>query len=191
MESVYPEDERFIMRAISTLTLLVCTATAAAAQDAPVPMPESYRAVQIDMLELQRSMLLTMADSMPESLYRDRMTPEQRDFAQQLHHAASTIVWVCGRFFGAEAPALPDTSVALNNRSGLREYIDGAYDHAVEVMQAQSADDRAEIVGFFGGLQIPRWQVWDEMHQHTVWTAGQVVANFRKHGMAPPGFGFF
>jgi hypothetical protein len=38
---------------------------------------------------------------------------------------------------------------------------------------------------------MPAWQVWDEIHTHTVWTAGQVVANFRKHGMAPPSFTFF
>ena len=38
---------------------------------------------------------------------------------------------------------------------------------------------------------MPGWQVWDEIHTHTVWTAGQVVANFRKNGMAPPAFTFF
>jgi hypothetical protein len=33
--------------------------------------------------------------------------------------------------------------------------------------------------------------VWDEVFTHTVWTAGQVVGNFRKQGMAPPAFSFF
>ena len=46
------------------------------------------------------------------------------------------------------------------------------------------------MVSLFG-TDMPRWQVWDELHEHTFWTAGQVIANFRKHGMAPPGFGFF
>jgi hypothetical protein len=41
-------------------------------------------------------------------------------------------------------------------------------------------------VTFFGQMQIPRWQVWEEVHQHTMWTAGQVVANFRKHDMPHP-----
>ena len=40
-------------------------------------------------------------------------------------------------------------------------------------------------------LGMPRWQLWDELNQHTIWTAGQVVANFRKNGMAPPSFLFF
>jgi hypothetical protein len=47
------------------------------------------------------------------------------------------------------------------------------------------------VVSFFGQMEIPRWQIWDEVHQHTMWTAGQVVANFRKHDMPPPGYGFF
>jgi hypothetical protein len=180
------------MRVITTLAALACVTSAAAAQEAaPVPMPEHYREVQLSMLELQRSMLLAMADSMPESLYRDRATPIQRDFAQQIHHAASTIVWICGRFFGADPVTLPDTTVALNSREGLTNYLNGVYDYGAEVLRTQSADDRATVVGFFGGLQIPKWQIWDEIHQHTVWTAGQVVANFRNHDMAPPGFGFF
>jgi hypothetical protein len=40
-------------------------------------------------------------------------------------------------------------------------------------------------------MEIPKWQIWDEIHTHTIWTAGQVVANFRKHGMPPPAFAFF
>ncbi len=180
------------MRVITTLAAFACVTSAAVAQEAaPVPMPESYREVQLSMLELQRSMLLAMADSMPEQWYRESVTPVQRDFAQQLHHATSTIVWICGRFFGADPISLPDTSVVLNSREGLTNYINAVYDYAVAVLADQAADDRATVVGFFGGLQIPKWQIWDEIHQHTVWTGGQVVANFRKHDMAPPGFAFF
>jgi hypothetical protein len=68
--------------------------------------------------------------------------------------------------------------------------INSVYDWAENTLQNQSAADRAQTVNLFG-TQMPGWQVWDEMHQHTFWTAGQIVANFRKNGMAPPGFGFF
>ena len=46
-------------------------------------------------------------------------------------------------------------------------------------------------VKFFGGKLVPKWQIWDEVNQHAMWTAGQIVANFRKNGMAPPSFLFF
>jgi hypothetical protein len=57
-------------------------------------------------------------------------------------------------------------------------------------MRNQTAADRNMTTQLFG-QSMPKWQVWDELHQHSFWTMGQVVANFRKNGMAPPGFGFF
>ena len=154
-------------------------------------MPESYRQVQLSALELQRRTLLAMADSMPEAMYRDKMTPIQRDFAQQLHHAAMPFPLFIPRFMSVPGPTgLPDTAAVFNTRAGMRAYINGVFDWATGVLRNQSAADREGHVAFFGN-DMPRWQVWDELHQHTFWTAGQVVANFRKHGMAPPGFGFF
>ncbi|UCF40700.1 MAG: hypothetical protein JSW43_13415 [Gemmatimonadota bacterium] len=179
------------MRVLRVLVLLACSAGVLAAQETVLPSPESLRDVQLRQLELQRTMLLAMADSMPEGLYRDKVTPVQRDFAQQIHHAASSTAFISARYMTSERPSLPDTAVALNSREGLTGYINAVYDFATQVLTQQSEEDRAVVTGFFGGLQIPKWQIWDELHQHTVWTAGQVVANFRKHGMAPPGFGFF
>ena len=182
------------MRYTHLLIAAACAATPLAAQQAPArstPMPESYRAVQMRMLKLQRSLLLSMVDSMPESLYRDKVTPVQRDFAQQIHHAASAVAGITARYMGTPMPSLPDTSVAFGSRAGLAAFVNGTYDFAEGVLKAQTAGSREEVVNFFGQMQIPRWQVWDEVHQHTLWTAGQVVANFRKHDMPPPGFGFF
>jgi hypothetical protein len=152
---------------------------------------ENVREAQLRKLDLERNTLLAMADSMPESLYRDRVTPEQRDFAQQIHHAASAAALICARYFASEQPTLPDTSVALNSRAGLKEYINAAYDFSAQSLKDETASDRTEVVDFFGMMEIPKWQIWDEIHTHTIWTAGQVVANFRKHGMPPPAFAFF
>jgi hypothetical protein len=164
--------------------------SAGLAQQGPAgEMPESYRQVQVNALELQRRMLLAMVDSMPESLYRDKATPGQRDFAQQVEHAAGSVVFILTRFLGATGPGnRPDSAAYLNSRAGLRGYVNWVYDWAAGVLKSQG--DRSKQVEFFGAT-VPAWQVWDEIHQHTMWTAGQVVANFRKQGMAPPGFGFF
>ena len=162
------------------------TATAASAA-----MPEAYRQVQIAALEMERRLLLAMADSMPEPLYRDKVTPIQRDFAQQLQHAAMPFVTLVPRFLGVPAPTgLPDSATTLNSRAGMRSYINAVFDYAGGVLRSQTAADREAHTTFFGS-DMPKWKVWDELHQHTWWTAGQVVANFRKNGMAPPGFGFF
>ncbi len=145
---------------------------------------------QAKMIDHQKKMLLAMADSMPERLYRDKATPVQRDFAQQIHHAASAAAYIVGATMGAPRPTLPDTAAAFGTRQGLKQYITGAFDFAKTALNAQTDASRNETVDLFG-TKMPRWQVWDEIFTHTVWTAGQVVANFRKHGMAPPAFTFF
>jgi hypothetical protein len=174
------------------IALAAPAAPAAAQQASGGAMPESYRNVQLKALQLQRRMLLTIADSMPERLYADRAFETQgRDFAHQVHHAAGAVAMLGTRVMGAPAAGVPDTSAAtFTTRAGLKQYVNGIYDWAENALKGQTPAGRAEAVSLFGN-QMPRWQVWDELHMHTVWTAGSIVANFRKHGMAMPGFGFF
>lgn len=169
---------------------LLCLLAAPVSAQMASPMPESYRQVQLNALELQRQVLLAMADSMPVQFYRDKVTPIQRDFAQQLEHAAGSLVYIVSSVMKAAPPAPADTATYLNTRAGLQGFINATYDWAGNVLKTQTAAQREAPANLFGKT-MPTWQVWDEIHQHTFWTAGQIVANFRKHGMAPPGFGFF
>lgn len=166
------------------------SAAPAAAQQAPEPMPESYREVQLDKVALQRTMLLAMVDSMPEKFYQDRETPVQRSFAEQVMHAAGAVPAIAFQTAGKEMPALPDTTAAKTSRTALRSYVDAAFNVSAELLRSQTPEERSRMVKLFG-MEMPMWKVWDEIHQHTVWTAGQLVANFRSHDMPPPGFGFF
>ena len=151
---------------------------------------ENSREAQGRMLEYQRKLLLAMVDSMPERLLRDKATPAQRDFAQQIQHAAGVAGYIVGAVLkGPKAPA-GDTAKVLNSRGALRTYVSGVFDGAAAHLKAQSATARTETVDLFG-QKMPAWQVWDEIYTHTVWTAGSIVANFRKNGMAPPEFTFF
>jgi len=77
------------MRGLTTLVALTLCAGTAWAQ---APLAQSLREAQIKKFEHERGTMLAMADSMPVNLYRDRVTPEQRDFAEQLYHAASAAV---------------------------------------------------------------------------------------------------
>ncbi len=154
-------------------------------------MAPEYRPIQLAALRAQRQLLLSFADSMPERLYRDRATPVQRDFAGQLHHAVSSATFIAFGYVRGGRPPAADTAAIFNTRAGLRQYISASYDSLEVLLGAQSDADRDQEFKFFNGQFMPRWQLWDELNQHTIWTAGQVVANFRKHGMAPPGFLFF
>lgn len=155
-------------------------------------MPPEYRAIQLKAQETQRALLLAFADSMPERFYRDKATPAQRDFAQQVHHVAAADFYIVSRYVeGTEtAPAAPDTASTFASRAGLKAFINAAYDYSEGKLKGQTDDDRQTLIWYFG-QKIPKWQIWDELNQHSLWTIGQVVANFRKHGMAPPAFSYF
>jgi hypothetical protein len=177
------------MRKLLLTLALAAVAAPVMAQD---PMPASYKAVQLKALKEQRRLMLAFADSMPERLYRDKASPVQRSFAEQVQHVAGSAAYIAGNFASAtKSPwSFADTAAANGTRAGLKAYVNSAYDFLEARLAAQTAADRGATVNVFGN-SMPGWQVWDEINQHSMWTAGQAVANFRKNGMAPPGFGFF
>lgn len=175
---------------LPTLIALATVLAAAPVLEAQSSGGENPRESQLRALEHQRKLLLAMADSMPERLYRDKVTPGQRDFAQQIHHAASAAPFIASTTMKGPKPNLPDTASTFSNRAGLKRYVNAAFDYSANLLKSQPAEARAKTVDLFG-QSMPAWQVWDEIQLHTIWTAGQVVANFRKNGMAPPEFTFF
>lgn len=188
-----------LSRIAPSLLLPTLVAAGLAAQPKPpetapktFSMAKEYRAVQLGALETQRKLLLSFADSMPEKLYGERATPAQRSFAGQLHHIASAGPFIASMFIKpGPPPAAADTIKIFASRAAMKEFINQQYDFQIAMLKGQADDERDVQVKFFGGKFIPRWQVWDELNQHAMWTAGQMVANFRKNNMAPPSFLFF
>jgi hypothetical protein len=135
--------------------------------------------------------LTPAAAQMPEQLYRDAAAEGQRDFARQLHHAANADLYIASRYIkGEEMPVVRDTAITFATRAGLKRFINATYDYSTKALREQTDADRNTLVWYFG-QKLPKWLVWDELNQHTLWTAGQIVANFRKHGMAPPPFSYY
>jgi hypothetical protein len=181
----------------AVLACLLALAGPAMAQQAPpirqaFPMPPEYREIQLRAQETQRALLLSMVDSMPEVFYRTAAAAGQRDFAQQVHHAANADQYIVAHYMlGWDSlPVKPDTSRIFNSREALRGFVAACYDFSLAVLREQSQADRQALIWYFG-QKMPKWMVWDELNQHTIWTAGQIVANFRSHGMAPPSFLYF
>ena len=174
------------MRAMTALALMVVCAVGLGAQTASSVTPKN---LQVRQLEWQKVTLLAMADSMPENLYRDKVTPEQRDFVGQILHAAGFTNFVVGSFLGGSEPSPPDTASVLNSRTALKAFLTEAFDTSIEILQNTSDETRTSRQPFFGqGDPIPLAEFLDQAYLHAAFTIGQIVANFRKHGMAPPAY---
>lgn len=177
---------RMVRHLAGAAMLVAAVVPAVRAQDA-----EAVRAAQVNMMNVERRMILGMIDAMPDQFFRERATPAQRDFAMQLYHATSAVPFVAR--MAAQVPAMTtmrDSVTATSSKDSLRAFVNATFDWAVSTIRAQTAADRLAEANLFGN-RMPKWQVWDELHQHTMWTLGQTVANFRAHGMAPPSFMFF
>jgi hypothetical protein len=70
-------------------------------------------------------------------------------------------------------------------------FINAGYDLCAEAVGGWDESDRVTLTQGFTGEMIPKAEFFDQAHLHTAFTIGQVVANFRKNGMAPPEFKFF
>lgn len=177
------------MRWMMLLLVIAVPAVALGAhQDAPVEI--TPKNAQLRHLDWQRSVLLAMADSMPEDLYRDKVTPEQRDFAQQLYHSVQFPGLICHGIKEMDPPAV-DTASVLNSAEAMKGFISEAFDFCEEAMRNWPEEDRVSLVTSGSGVSTPKAEFVDQAFLHTAYTVGQVVANFRKHGMAPPAFPFF
>jgi hypothetical protein len=177
------------MRAMTILVLMVVCTVGLTAQTASTVTPKQ---TQIRQLEWQKVTLVAMADSMPEDLFRDEVTPEQRDFARQILHAAGFSNMVVARFFAETQLSPPDTASVLNSRAALTAFLTQAFDTSIETLENASEETRTSRQPFFGqGDPIPLAEFLDQAYLHAAFTIGQIVANFRKHGMAPPAFVFF
>lgn len=164
----------------------VTTSGAATLRQAAVEV--TPKPIQLRQLEWQKAVLSAMADSMPESLYRDKVTPEQRDFAQQLVHAAEFPLIICAGILEREQRPQVDTITVLNSASGMKGFISETFTLCEGALRDWTEEDRAAEVMGFGGVEVPKADFLDQVFLHSAYTLGQVVANFRKRGMAPPEF---
>lgn len=96
-------DARRAVALVALCALTVACPPLLAAQAAPpirqaFPMPEEYRGIQLRAQETQRTLLLAMVDSMPEALFRRAAADGQRDFAEQVHHAANANQYIVAHY---------------------------------------------------------------------------------------------
>ncbi|MFQ5679856.1 MAG: DinB family protein [Gemmatimonadota bacterium] len=151
--------------------------------------PGVLKAYLLDAFERAKQMDVAFARAIPDSALRWSPTPEVRDFAQQVVHAAGNPFIVQG-VFGEAAPAFGDTALVLNDKEALAEAVSGAYDWVLERLRTLPPERLAESANLFG-REFPKWRILVFALEHAMWTRGQLVPYFRLNGLRPPSVRLF
>lgn len=148
---------------------------------------ETIRDMLIFGFEQNKQMDMEFCRSVPDSALRWAPTPEVRDFAQQIEHAAITNALIVEQGLGIVAPTFGDTAVYLNDRQALEDLAAASYDWVIESLRSLPSGDLVRETQLFGQTMAV-WRVYLFALEHAYWTRGQMVPYFRAHGMRPPGF---
>lgn len=139
----------------------------------------------IEATERAKAWDVGMAEAIPDSALRWSPSPDMRDFAEQVVHAAN-ISFIGNSVFGTQAPGLLSNDDALlNDKAALVAAVGDGYDWILEQFADMPASALAEEAPFFSG-PLPRWRICIFALEHAMWTRGQMVPYFHAHGVAVP-----
>jgi len=174
--------------AVLTLVGFLSCATSSRATRSDALDTEAIREFLANGLEANKAMDIDFARAIPDSALRWAPTPDVRDFAQQIAHAADNS-WIASGL-GVEARAFGDTAVVLNDKEALVAAVTAAYDWMLGTLR-DLPDDQFTAEGDFFGTPTPRWRMFMQAIEHATWTRGQLVGYFHAHGVPVPRVRFF
>jgi hypothetical protein len=152
---------------------------------------ETIRALLLHGLEQGRAMDIDFARAIPDSALRWAPTPEVRDFAEQVEHAAvDNALFVALGILGVPMPSFGDTAEYLNDQEALVGAVTAAYDWVMQSLRELPAEEFQTETKLFG-QEMEKWRVYLQALEHGYWTRGQMVPYFRANGMVPPRYRAF
>jgi hypothetical protein len=169
------------------LGLAACTpaeeAPAAAAQEA-MPMDEGVLADELLAdWESLKTLMVAVAEEMPEENYGFKPTDELRDFGEQVMHVAGAQLGLMGRLDSAATP--PDLGEPAD-KAGFVQALSDSFDFGTEVLSGQTDASLQEKVdgGFLG--ESTRVRVVYRTMIHTWSEYGVQTVYLRLNDIVPP-----
>ena len=164
-------------------------ALAAAAAAFMVALPSAQTAsLKSDFIKEwtgQKSMLVKIAEAMPENKFSFRATPPQRDFGGHVMHIAQINMMVL-KTLGSNAPAAVLNDKATS-KADLIKAMSDSFDYGTAILNEQTDQTMA------GTVQGPPWmgpstraRIYAFLIGHTQDTYGQMVVYLRLNGLVPP-----
>lgn len=171
------------MRSVHLAGVLLCLASAAAAQSLP-------KATILADYERTRVNVLAYVNAAPDSMMGYRPTPGVRSYAEQIHHLVESCVDVAAQSVKGlpNAPVLGDSARFLHDKAALRAYVTAAYDYTITAIRDATPAQLARVSSIYRQPAEPAWRWLMLAHEHAIWTFGQIVPYLRLNRVAPPSY---
>ena len=132
-----------------------------------------------------RTLVLGLADSVPEDKYDFKATPAVRTFREILIHLIGENYTFFGRVSGDSlgGNARFDT---LKSRAEVMQALRESYDYGARVWAGLTEEKALEMVAGRGGQQVQRWAAILGVIQDNMNHYGNLVVYLRLNGIVPP-----
>lgn len=167
------------MRAAIAMTMLVCTAGLAAAQDNP--MASAIKAQQ----QAIKGNLVKSAAKVAEADYAFKPTPDVRSFGELVGHVANANYMICALALGEKSPAGANIEKTVTDKAGLEKALAESIAYCETAIDKLTPASQMEEVKFFTG-PTPRLAVFAFNNSHNMEHYGNMVTYMRLKGIVPP-----
>ena len=133
----------------------------------------------------QKTLMMKIADAMPEEKFTYKSTPPQRDYGQQILHVAGGNVMYL-QFFGGKAPA-PAINRTATAKAEILKALSDSFDYGTAIIKEQTDQSMMQIVQTNQYLgPSSRARVIYFLLGHTWDIYGQMAVYLRLNGVVPP-----
>jgi uncharacterized damage-inducible protein DinB len=133
----------------------------------------------------QKSIMMKIADAMPEEKLAFKSTPEQRDYGQQILHVAGGNVMYL-QFFGGKAAA-PSINRNATSKAEILKALSDSFDYGSALIKEQTDQSLMQVIqtnAYLGPSSKAR--VIYFLIGHTWDIYGQMAVYLRLNGITPP-----
>jgi len=132
----------------------------------------------------QKTLLVTLANAMPEDKYGFKPTPAQRTFGEHVLHIAQINVMLT-KALGGKTPE-PAINMKATSKAEIVKAMSGAFDYGAAVIaEFNNTSIQETIQAPFMGAST-RARIMFFLNGHTQDTYGQMVVYLRLNGLTPP-----
>lgn len=131
---------------------------------------------------------MALAESMPPEKYGFRPVEGEMNFAEQLTHLSSNMVWLCSDYLTTDKPPHSRKEIeaySKKSKTEVLEALEESLDYASATLKDFDPKQLNETVKFFSGPMTKR-QIINLMNDHLTHHRAQAIVYLRLNGVLPP-----